>query len=223
MYASFRLFFQKNGTLRGPKCTFCQQNSFLLTLLSLTDDRLSSTLTEQAQDNSFPLLVELADVFEMGIFCGLVEGEAEVSSQHKGVAIAKVDDFPFVVFRPAAEEAQLDVAEDGDDVVDVVGVKVVVAVSVVGMIGLSFGVDDNDTARVAHGSSVGEGKGHDVEVGVGEVVVVVDFHIWWFGCLGLWVDFDVTAARGAVADDAYLRVDARHGLGVADDAHLLAL
>ena len=39
----------------------------------------------------------------------------------------------------------------------------------------------------------------------------------------LWIDFDVAAAGGAVADDAYLGGDARHGVGVADDAHLLAL
>ena len=38
------------------------------------------------------------------------------------------------------------------------------------------------------------------------------------------IDFDVAASRAAILDDAYLRGDVLlHGIGVADDAHLLAL
>ena len=43
------------------------------------------------------------------------------------------------------------------------------------------------------------------------------------GKVGLWIDFDVAAAGGAVADDADLGGDARHGVGVADNTYFLSL
>ena len=43
------------------------------------------------------------------------------------------------------------------------------------------------------------------------------------GKVGLWIDFDVAAARGAVADDADLGGDARHGVSVADNTYFLSL
>ena len=39
----------------------------------------------------------------------------------------------------------------------------------------------------------------------------------------LWIDFDVAAAGRAVADDADLGGDARHGVGVADNTYFLSL
>ena len=136
---------------------------------------LTTTDAKQAHDDAFPPLVQLASILEMGFFNGFVEAVAEVFSHQEVVAEAKGDVFPVGVFRLTAQKAEGEVAENGDDIFDVAWVKVVVSVNVVGMIRLSFAVDDNDAARFAHGSSVGEGEGDDGDMGVGLVVGVVDF------------------------------------------------
>ena len=46
---------------------------------------------------------------------------------------------------------------------------------VVGMVVLSFGIDDDDSAGLSHGTAARKREGHNVKMGVRLVVSVVDF------------------------------------------------
>lgn len=132
---------------------------------------------EQAQDDVLPPLVQLANLLVIGFFYGFVEGGSDGFAQHKIVAIAEFDCLPIGIARLTSHKAEVEAAENGDDGTKVLGADGVGAtIDVVGMVVLAFGVDDDDAARVAHGSSAGKGEGDDVETGVGLIVGVVDFY-----------------------------------------------
>ena len=112
----------------------------------------------------------------MGFFYRLVEGRADILFQHEDVAIAKVDGFPILMARLAVRKAEVEAAENGDDGLEVLGAdRVGATVKVVGMVVLSFGIDDDDSAGLSHGTAARKREGHDVKMGVHLVVSVVDF------------------------------------------------